>query len=249
MGKAFSTDVWRGRVWKMNHDDLEKLLILQEKDIRIAKVKKDLESLPEMRKNILNRLKLVKQKLLELKEYIASLELQVGEVESSIASKNAYIAKTKTLQSTTRKNEEYQMCIQEIAKTEAAIEELEVRELELMEQIENAKKDFDAKMARAKEMKLEAEEKMAHLEHAAENDASSLKKMQADRAEFAAQIPADSVESYERMIKGKGLPVLVSMEEQGRCTGCHMAVPDYIRIKVFQGREIVHCPNCHRVLH
>lgn len=233
----------------MNHDDLEKLLILQEKDIRIAKVKKDLDSLPEMWKNILNRLKLVKHKLLELREYIASLELQVREVEANIASKNEYMAKTKTLQSTTRKNDEYQMCIQEIAKTEAAIEELEIRELELMEQIEGAKKDFDAKMARAQEMKLEAEEKIAHLERAAENDASSLKKMQSDRAEFAAQIPIESVESYERMIKGKGLPVLVSMEEQGRCTGCHMSVPDYIRIKVIQGRELVYCPNCHRVLH
>lgn len=72
-------------------------------------------------------------------------------MEAAVETKRAYIGKMKTLQSNTRKNEEYQMCIQEVEKTEAAIDSLETSELELMERLETAKTDMEQKIRRARD--------------------------------------------------------------------------------------------------
>ena len=39
----------------MNHADLDQLLILQEKDVRISKLRKELASLPEQRTRLLHK--------------------------------------------------------------------------------------------------------------------------------------------------------------------------------------------------
>ena len=109
----------------MNHADLDQLLILQEKDARIARLRKELAALPEQRTRLLRQMEAIKQKALDAKKEVAGLEKDIRDVEGTIENKRSYIGKMKTLQSNTRKNEEYQKCIQEVEKTEAAIDELE----------------------------------------------------------------------------------------------------------------------------
>jgi len=122
----------------MNHADLDQLLILQEKDVRISKLRKELASLPEQRTRLLKQMEAIKQKALAAKQEVAGIEKSIRDVEAAVETKRAYIGKMKTLQSNTRKNEEYQRCIQEVEKTEAAIDSLETSELELMERLETA---------------------------------------------------------------------------------------------------------------
>lgn len=104
----------------MNHADLDQLLILQEKDVRISKLRKELASLPEQRTRLLKQMEAIKQKALAAKQEVAGIEKSIRDVEAAVETKRTYIGKMKTLQSNTRKNEEYQMCIQEVEKTEDA---------------------------------------------------------------------------------------------------------------------------------
>ena len=141
----------------MNHADLDQLLILQEKDVRISKLRKELASLPEQRTRLLKQMEAIKQKALAAKQEVAGIEKSIRDVEAAVETKRAYIGKMKTLQSNTRKNEEYQMCIQEVEKTEAAIDSLETSELELMERLETAKTDMEQKIRRARDAQRELE--------------------------------------------------------------------------------------------
>lgn len=145
----------------MNHADLDQLLILQEKDVRISKLRKELASLPEQRTRLLRQMEAIKQKALAAKQEVASVEKSIRDVEAAVETKRAYVGKMKTLQSNTRKNEEYQMCIQEVEKTEAAIDALETSELELMERLEAAKTDMEQKIRRARDAQREMEETLA----------------------------------------------------------------------------------------
>ena len=204
----------------MNHADLDQLLILQEKDVRISKLRKELASLPEQRTRLLKQMEAIKQKALAAKQEVAGIEKSIRDVEAAVETKRTYIGKMKTLQSNTRKNEEYQMCIQEVEKTEAAIDSLETSELELMERLETAKTD---------------KELLNHLN--------------AERADLAAAVPENSLGEYERMTRSKGVPVIVPMDEKGHCGGCHMVITDNARMKVLGGHETVYCDSCHRILH
>ena len=233
----------------MNHADLDQLLILQEKDVRISKLRKELASLPEQRTRLLRQMEAIKQKALAAKQEVASVEKSIRDVEAAVETKRAYVGKMKTLQSNTRKNEEYQMCIQEVEKTEAAIDALETSELELMERLEAAKTDMEQKIRRARDAQREMEETLARFDRTAETDKELLDHLNAERADLAAAVPEDSLGEYERMTKSKGVPVDVPMDEKGHCGGCHMVITDNARMKVLGGHETVYCDSCHRILH
>ena len=218
----------------MNHADLDQLLILQEKDVRISKLRKELASLPEQRTRLLRQMEAIKQKALAAKQEVASVEKSIRDVEAAVETKRAYIGKMKTLQSNTRKNEEYQMCIQEVEKTE---------------RLETAKTDMEQKIRRARDAQREMEETLARFDRTAETDKELLDHLNAERADLAAAVPEDSLGEYERMTKSKGVPVIVPMDEKGHCGGCHMVITDNARMKVLGGHETVYCDSCHRILH
>ena len=227
----------------MNHADLDQLLILQEKDVRISKLRKELASLPEQRTRLLRQMEAIKQKALAAKQEVASVEKSIRDVEAAVETKRAYIGKMKTLQSNTRKNEEYQMCIQEVEKTEAAIDALETSELELMERLETAKTDMEQKIRRARDAQREMEETLARFDRTAETDKELLNRLNAERADLAAAVPEDSLGEYERMTKSKGVPVIVPMDEKGHCGGCHLALSavEVARIKKLPDDAVAHC--------
>ena len=183
------------------------------------------------------------------KQEVAGIEKSIRDVEAAVETKRAYIGKMKTLQSNTRKNEEYQMCIQEVEKTEAAIDSLETSELELMERLETAKTDMEQKIRRARDAQRELEETLARFDRTAETDKELLNRLNAERADLAAAVPEDSLGEYERMTRSKGVPVIVPMDEKGHCGGCHMVITDNARMKVLGGHETVYCDSCHRILH
>lgn len=62
----------------MNHADLDQLLILQEKDVRISKLRKELASLPEQRTRLLKQMEAIKQKALAAKQEVAGIEKAYG---------------------------------------------------------------------------------------------------------------------------------------------------------------------------
>ncbi len=233
----------------MNHADLEPLLILQEKDVRIVKLKKTLAGLPEQRARLAKQMELVKQKVHALKQEIVGLDREIKEVEGKIEERRAYIIKMRTLQGSTRKNEEYQWCIQEAEKAAATIDALETTELELMDKIEASKIELDAKVEKAKAAQREVEEKLAEFDHAEQADRQRLTDMMAEREQLSAKVSELSLGEYQRMIKSKGVPVIVTMTENGHCSACHMVVTEDARVRVQGGHEIVYCSSCHRVLY
>ena len=189
------------------------------------------------------------QKALAAKQEVAGIEKSIRDVEAAVETKRTYIGKMKTLQSNTRKNEEYQMCIQEVEKTEAAIDSLETSELELMERLETAKTDMEQKIRRARYAQRELEETLARFDRTAETDKELLNHLNAERADLAAAVPENSLGEYERMTRSKGVPVIVPMDEKGHCGCCHMVITDNARMKVLGGHETVYCDSCHRILH
>ena len=67
----------------MNHADLDQLLILQEKDVRISKLRKELASLPEQRTRLLRQMEAIKQKALAATQEVASVEKSIPPLKPS----------------------------------------------------------------------------------------------------------------------------------------------------------------------
>jgi uncharacterized protein len=77
---------------------------------------------------------------------------------------------------------------------------------------------------------------------------SQLKQLTAERTELASKVEEDLLDQFERLFASKGDAAVVALEHEV-CTGCHMKVTTQTAHRVKNGREIVSCEQCGRILY
>jgi predicted nucleic acid-binding Zn-ribbon protein len=133
-----------------------------------------------------------KQELRELETKKKLLETEIGSAETKLA-------KYKTQQSLVKKNDEYQALGHEIETTEKAIGDFEGQELEIMFQIDEAKKKFAAAEAVLKGNISGHEGRIAMLRERAVNLAADLKAAQAEVATARTPVGDIRLRLYDRI--------------------------------------------------
>ncbi len=178
------------------------------------------------------------------------IEQEIQATEHETETKRQYLSKLKIQQAETRSNEEYQRFNNEIEKTGKIIDDLDTKELELMETLDEEKKQYAVIREKLTSIERDVEEELARFDHTAEKDKGRLAEMVAERNKLAARTDPETLDIYERMSKSKGLPVIVSMNDEAQCTGCHMTLTQAAKTKVVSAKgEVVTCENCGRFLY
>lgn len=227
---------------------LQTLLTLQDHDARMLACEKELERIPVERKNLEEQQIRLEQILETAVARSKEIEVEKNELELQIKAKEEQIAKYKTQQMQTRKNEEYAALSNEIEAARKVIEGLEDRELELLEEADRmvpvkktAEEEFQAGKA-----KLEL--RVKGMEEKAENLRKEADSQREARKAVAATADPDQFAIYERLFRSKGASAIVPLDADV-CGGCHMKVPSQIVVDVKAGKELVHCPLCGRILY
>src|SRR5438477_9557989 len=114
--------------------ELEKLLILQDRDQKIRQIGLEIKTLPQQRKNLEEQLAATAASLESLKQRARRLEVDRKKLELDVGTRQSSISRLKTQQYETRKNDEFQAMGHEIEGYEEEIVQHEDQELELMEQ-------------------------------------------------------------------------------------------------------------------
>jgi len=126
------------------NETLQALLILQERDIKLHTARTDLEQIPKDATKIKAALTAKVQALEVAKQAQLEAEKAVKAVELDINTRKETITKLKMRQGETKRNEEYQMLGHEIIRYGDDIDELETKELELMEVVDLKKAEREA---------------------------------------------------------------------------------------------------------
>jgi len=116
--------------------EIEKLLLLQDRDQRIRTLKNELKNTPLERKDLETRLAATTSGAENAKAKMRELEVEKKRLEVEAQGKRDQINRFKTQQMQTRKNEEFQALGNEIIHFEREVGKIEDRELEVMESIE-----------------------------------------------------------------------------------------------------------------
>ena len=77
---------------------------------------------------------------------------------------------------------------------------------------------------------------------------SRLGELTAERTEMAGKIDEDLLGRFERLFASKGDAAIVALEHEV-CTGCHMKITTQTAHRVRNGKEIVSCEQCGRILY
>ena len=227
--------------------EIEKLLVLQDRDRKIRSLKNELKVAPLERVESEERLAAATKQLDAVKLKAKEIEVEKKKLELEAQSKRDMIAKFQTQKFQTRKNEEFQAFNNEITRYEGEIRTVEDRELELMDDAEKMKATVAATEQQTKAVKAQVERQLADITAKSAAIATQLQELETERAGLAVGMDEDLLDTFDRLFAGKGEAV-VPLEHE-TCMGCHMKVTTQTVVKVKGQREIVHCEQCGRILY
>ena len=229
-------------------DTIEKLLVLQDRDRRIRRVKGELAHIEPERQMFQSRAVGAQTALETAKNRVKQLESDRKNLELEVEGKKQLIAKYANQQLQTRKNEEYRALTHEIEMCKEEIFKIENSEIELMEQAEAAQKEVARGTLAAAEARKLMDEQLAQLASREQNLKKELAELTANREELSGAVDETARARYERLVKNKGESVVVGVQH-GVCGGCHMRLPAQVLVTCQAQQELVTCTNCGRILY
>jgi uncharacterized protein len=230
------------------NSELEQLLVLQDRQQKIRQIQTEIKTLPLERAHLESQLAATAAGVESLKHKGRQVEVERKKLELDVGTRTESIARLKTQQYQTRKNDEFQAIGHEIERYENEIRKLEDQELELMIEVDKLKGEIEAADKSARATKDSITRQLIDLETKSKALGSQQQELETEREALAAQIDPDLLDQFERLFNSKGDAAVVAVEH-GVCTGCHMKVTTATSAQVKAAKEIVSCENCGRILY
>ena len=230
------------------HSELEQLLVLQDRQQKIRQIQTEIKTVPLERAHLESQLAASAAGVELLKQKARQVEIERKKLELDVGTRTESIARLKTQQYQTRKNDEFQALGHEIERYENEIRKLEDQELELMIEADKLKAEMEATDKSARATKDTISRQLTDLDAKSKALDDQQRELQKEREALAAEIDADLLDQFERLFNSKGDAAVVAVDH-GVCTGCHMKVTTATASRVKAGKEIVSCENCGRILY
>lgn len=228
--------------------ELEKLLVLQEREQRQMRLSKELGAWP-------NEMKALEQKRVEVRAGAERkrLEAQSAEVERKkleleAEAHRSKVARYKIQQFETRKNEEFAALGTEIQREEKEVQEIEDRELDLMALGEKARKEAAEEAVGAKVKEGELNVKEEELKKKRGELEMRLADLIKEIETLASGLEEGLLSKYRRIMMNKKDVAVVPVEHGTNCGGCHMKLTQGSVIAAKSGKAGASCENCGRLL-
>lgn len=229
--------------------DLARALEVQELDLRIVALKKEIATLPKQIAVI--------EKALD--EHLRRLELDKTALsgnlkdrkkhESDIQGHEQKISKLKDQMMQAKTNEQLWAFQKEIGFCEAEISKCEDRILALMLDAEKLEAKVKQSQAALDEEKRDVEAQKAEAVKRTQADKKELAEVMARRAELAKALPPALLSSYDRLHAKMRDGVAIARAEDGICQACRMTIRPQLYAELRIGDDIHSCENCRRLLY
>jgi predicted nucleic acid-binding Zn-ribbon protein len=231
----------------MMNPTVEALLVLQDRDNKVRTLSEELDEAPTAIEAVERELAARTANFDALKSKTRQIEADRKKLDLDVQTKQAAIARYKSQQQQTRKNEEFTALNHEIEHAEKDISVLEDSELELMEaydkglaEVAAAQKELLAFTEKAKQKKHELEKRSAAL--AAELIGAEEKQAAAEKT-----VEPDVLARYRRILKSKKDVAIVPIHG-GACGGCHMKLTSQTVLSAKAAETLTACENCGRLV-
>ncbi len=228
---------------------LEQVSKLQNLDMRILELKREVAQLPKQIAEIEKQLDAHTKKLDAEKGVLSANQRERKQKELDIQTAQQKISKLKDQMLQAKNNEQYRAFQHEIEYAQNEISQSETRILQLMEESEPLEKNVKAaEIALAEERKeVDAQKQKAKAQTAA--DEKEISDRAGELRQLLAAMPPEIKQTCERIRKKHNSPQVMAEVVDGRCTACRIALrpQHYQNLKVRD--EIFFCEACGRIIY
>ena len=170
------------------HAELEQLLVLQDRQQQIKQIQNEIETVPLQRTNLEGQLTTSAAAVEALRQKARQIEMDRKKMELDVGTRTESIARLKTQQYQTRKNDEFQAIGHEIERYENEVRRLEDEELEIMLQADKLKAELEAAEKSARATKESISRQLSDLETKSKALESRREELAKERDELAAKM-------------------------------------------------------------
>ena len=227
---------------------VQPLLDLQEIDGRIRGLQQEIRDIPQRKAQEQERLNGAREALARAQAEFKNAQLRVNEAELEVKARRDKIQSIKQNQVLLKTNKEFQMYNLEIAKIEGEIESYEARQMAAMDDVIPVKHRVAEAEAKLKEEQGVVDGYVAELDARLAAVQAELAEAETARAESAKRVTPQFMTYYERL-RTKRWPVVVSLQTDCVCNGCHLVQPPSVGQMVRRNQGIVACQMCGRILY
>lgn len=224
------------------------LLDLQEMDGRIRDLQQEIRDIPQRKVQELERLNGAREALARAQAEHKNAQLRVNEADLEVKVRREKILGIKQNQVSLKTNKEFQIYNLEIAKIEGEIDNYEARQLAAMDDVIPVKHRVAEAEAKLKEEQSVVDGYIAELDARLAVVQSDLAVAETARVEIAKKVTPQFMLYYERL-RTKRWPVVVSLQPDCVCNGCHLVQPPSVGQMVRRNQGLVPCQMCGRILY
>ncbi len=227
-------------------ETINQLKRLNEHDVKLRMIKKDMERLPRElaeKQQVPKQLRAVIDKL---KADIARLRLEAENLELEVKSGEEAIKRLSTQMNVLRTSKEFETVRRQMDAQRSWNKENDSKELELLEQIDGKQKDVDKNAAALAEAEKVVAAEAARIEKELVELGGQRATLAAERENMAKDLPEKELTIYNRIVHSHGQAI--ATVDRGICSACFMKIPPQVHNLVLLAREMVCCPSCGRIL-
>ena len=231
-------------------DWLEHLLALQETDSRLDRMKEQVESAPQQKKEAQDNLDREQQSAVDAKEEVRKKELEIGSVNAEIDGLEQHKTKVLEQSSTVKDNQTYKSLLAEVDSINEQISGKEDIVLELMEELDVVKGAFKECQGRLKEAVNRVEQMMSDLDVRVKNCQEQIGILEEKRKAQSEAVDSELLYKYTRIKNSHGGRKTPLVEVNGdQCGYCHLKLTTQEILSAKKLTPMTTCGNCGSLLY
>ncbi len=238
-----------GRVKEVQvQSDIGLLLKLQVIDYDLGELERSKEYLPDMMANLNREIEEAQKKLDDARRALNEDRIIQKNLELEVSAKEAELQKYQQQMMTIKTNKEYDALVAEIDSVKTSVSEKEHLMLQVMEKIETLEKEVPELEKKAHQIEENNTKQLEILQEKVDSIGEKVSGKDMERKDILSQIPRPVMSIYERVRKGKGGAVVVSVKKRS-CSACHKALTPK-KVQEIRGDNGIHtCESCGRLLY
>ena len=204
-------------------DWVESLLNLQETDCRLDRMKAQIDTAPQQKKEAQENLEAQHKAALAAKEEVRKKDLEIGAENAEVVKIQDYISKTLAQTNSVKDNKTYKALLDEAESQKGRIAEREEVILALMEEQEALKSIFKESQAKLGEAVDRVEQMVSDLDVRIENCKKQIAIYEVKKIEQTELVDEDILSRYTRVKASQGGRTVALVEVNGdKCGYCHL---------------------------
>ncbi len=228
--------------------DLEILISLQNCDINIDKIEKEMAEIPSKISRLEENFAKTKEKIEEIKNELNKIRIDRKNKEIELETKDSAIKKHQKELYAIKTNKEYSILQNEIAVLKKDASKIEDAILEIMESTERLTREHEEEQKNLQKEEQIMKEQIKKFEENKKNLFDDLSIRKKERENLAVKVLPVTLDRYEQIRRNKQGLAIVNIK-QNTCGGCHMDMPLELINEARRNKELIFCENCSRIIY